>query len=148
MTEPTVTDTTVTNATASKSSAKGRAGHVSLWVLQVLGAAMFAFTGVLKVTGDPATVAGFEAMGLGVAGMYIVGVLEIAAAVGLLLPGVAGFAGLCLVALMVGATIATIATMGLSPLVALPAATLIVVTVIAWGRRHTTVKFANALLGR
>jgi uncharacterized membrane protein YphA (DoxX/SURF4 family) len=143
-----MTETTATEATVSKAGGKARAGNVGLWVLQVLGAAIFVFAGYAKLRGDAQTVEGFEAIGLGVAGMYIIGVLEIAGAIGLLLPGVAGFAGLCLVALMVGATIATVATMGLVPLSAVPAATLILVAVIAWGRRWTTGTFVNALLGR
>lgn len=141
-------DTTPTDATASKAGGRGRAGNVVLWVLQVLGAAIFIFAGYAKLKGDAQQVEGFEAMGLGVAGMYIVGTLEIAGAVGLLLPGVAGFAGLCLIALMVGATIATIGMMGFGPLVAVPVVTLILAAVIAWGRRRTIPAFVNALLGR
>jgi uncharacterized membrane protein YphA (DoxX/SURF4 family) len=144
----TMTETTVTDGTASKSSGKVRAGNVGLWILQVLGAAMFVFAGYSKLKGDAQQISGFESMGLGIAGMYIIGVLEIAGAVGLLLPGVAGFAGLCLVALMVGATIATIATMGLVPLVAVPVVTLILVAVVAWGRRRSIGTFVNVVLGR
>lgn len=142
----TVTDTT--EASVKKAGGKGRAGNIGLWVLQVLGAAIFVFAGYAKLKGDTQQVEGFQAMGLGVAGMYIVGVLEIAGAVGLLLPGVAGFAGLCLIALMVGATIATVGMMGFTPLLAVPVVTLIVAAVIAWGRRATTPRFVNALLGR
>jgi uncharacterized membrane protein YphA (DoxX/SURF4 family) len=135
-------------ATEGKAGGEGRAGNVGLWVLQVLGAAIFLFAGYSKLKGDPQQVEGFEAIGLGVTGMYVIGVLEIAGAVGLLLPGVAGFAGLCLVALMVGATIATIGMMGFAPLVAIPVVTLIIAAVIAWGRRRTVPRFVNTLLGR
>lgn len=146
MSETTTTD--VTDTTGAGRSGKGRAGNIGLWVLQVLGAAIFIFAGFQKLKGDAQQVEGFEAMGLGVAGMYIIGVLEIAGAVGLLLPGVAGFAGLCLVALMIGATIATVGMMGFGPLVAVPVVTLIVAAVIAWGRRRTIPRFLGALLGR
>lgn len=147
MSETTTTDVTGT-AGATKPKGTGRAGNIGLWVLQVLGAAIFIFAGYQKLKGDAQQVEGFEAMGLGVAGMYIIGVLEIAGAVGLLLPGVAGFAGLCLVALMIGATIATVGMMGFGPLVAVPVVTLIVAAVIAWGRRRTVPRFLSAVLGR
>ncbi|HTK64418.1 MAG TPA: DoxX family protein [Pseudonocardia sp.] len=151
MSETTKTETTGTGTTGTgptRAAGRGRAGHIGLWILQVLGAAIFIFAGYSKLKGDAQQIEGFEAMGLGVAGMYIVGVLEIAGAVGLLLPGVAGFAGICLVALMVGATIATIGMMGFGPLVAVPVVTLILAAVIAWGRRRTVPRFVNALLGR
>jgi uncharacterized membrane protein YphA (DoxX/SURF4 family) len=144
MTETTATDTTGTGTT-TKAGGTRRAGNIVLWVLQVLGAVMFAYAGYTKLVGDAQMAA---SMGLGMAGMHIVGVLEIAGAVGLLLPGVAGFAGGCLVALMVGATIDTIVMLGLSPLVAFPVVTLILVAVIAWGRRRTVPRFVNTLLGR
>lgn len=124
----------------------GRGAQAALWVMQVLAAAMFVFTGLGKIGAEPAQVAGFEAMGLGVKGMYVIGTLELAGAVGLLLPGACGFAALCLVALMVGAVIATVATMGLVPLVAVPAVTLVLVAVIAWGRRRRTTAFVRLLL--
>jgi uncharacterized membrane protein YphA (DoxX/SURF4 family) len=143
MTETTVDDTRVT-----KRGGKARAGNIGLWVLQVLAAAIFVFAGYSKLKGDPQQIEGFEAMGLGVAGMYIVGVLEIAGAVGVLLPGAAGFVALCLVALMVGATIVTIGMMGFVPLLAVPVVTLIIAAVIAWGRRRTVPGFVNTLLGR
>ena len=141
--EPTRTD--ATDAAVSKVGRKGRAGNIGLWVLQVLVAAMFAFAGYTKLVGDAQMAA---SMGFGLSGLHIVGVLEIAGAVGLLLRGVAGFAGVCLVALMVGATIDTIVMLGLSPLIAAPVVTLILVTIIAWGRRATIPRFVNALLGR
>ena len=145
MSETTTTDTTTTEATVRKAGGKGRAGNIALWVLQVLVAAMFAFAGYTKLVGDAQMAA---SMGFGLAGLHIVGVLEIAGAVGLLLRGVAGFAGVCLVALMVGATIDTIVMLGLSPLIAAPVVTLVLVAIIAWGRRRTVARFLNALLGR
>lgn len=143
-----MTETTAADATVTKAGKKGRGGNVALWVLQVLVAALFVFAGYVKLSDDPQSVQGFAAMGVGLAEMHIIGVLEIAGAIGLLLPGVAGFAGLCLVALMVGATIVTVIFMGFVPVVAAPVVTLILVAIIAWGRRRTVPGFVNALLGR
>jgi hypothetical protein len=89
-----------------------------------------------KLTADPQAVAGFTELGLGTAGMYVIGVLEIAGAIGLLIPPLAGLAGLALTALMVGAVISTLLTS--AELVAIPAAVLVLTGIIAWGRRRRT----------
>jgi uncharacterized membrane protein YphA (DoxX/SURF4 family) len=124
------------------STARRRVGNAALWVLQVLAAAVFVFAALPKVTADPQAVAGFEALGLGTAGMYIIGVLELAGAVALLIPRLCGLAGLAFVALMVGAVITTAATLG-PGMVAVPAAVLVVSAVIAWGRRRRTAELVE-----
>lgn len=148
MSDTTTTETAATPATTRDSGQLSRGLNTTAWVLQVLGAAMFLYAGVVKVSGDPMQVEGFQAMGLGIAGMYIIGVLEIAGGVGLLLPGISGFAATCLVGLMIGATVITIGLMGLVPLIAAPVVTLIVVAVIAWLRRRNTVAFLRFAFGR
>lgn len=125
-----------------------RAANIGLWVLQVLAAAVFVFAGLQKVMADPLQVAGFEAMGLGIIGLYLIGSLELAGAVALLVPRLAGLAALCFVALMIGALVATFLTMGLTPLLAIPAVIGVVVAVIAWGRRRGTVALARLLSRR
>ncbi|MGQ0483242.1 MAG: DoxX family protein [Pseudonocardia sp.] len=112
-----------------------RAANITLWALQVLAAAVFVFAGLPKVMADPMQVAGFAQMGLGNLGMYIVGALELAGAVALLIPRLVGLAALCFVALMIGAIVTVLLTMGLTPLVAIPAAVEVLVAAIAWGRR-------------
>lgn len=57
-----------------------RAASIGLWMLQVLLAAVYAFSASGKLSGDAQNVAGFEAMGLGVPGMYLIGALELAGA--------------------------------------------------------------------
>ncbi|HEX2248433.1 MAG TPA: DoxX family protein, partial [Arthrobacter sp.] len=74
---------------------------------------------------------------LGTTGMYVVGALELAGAIGLLIPRLAGLAGLGLVALMIGAVLITLLLFGASML-AFPAAVLVLVAIIAWGRRRST----------
>ena len=114
-----------------------RTANVGLWILQVLLAAVYAFSAYGKLTADAQNVAGFEAMGLGVAGMYIIGALELAGAIAMFIPRLTGLAALCFVALMVGAVIITLAIGG-GALAVIPAVVGIVAAVVAWGRRDST----------
>lgn len=120
--------------TTTANTPRSRTANVALWVLQVLLAAVFAFSAVLKLSAEAQNVAGFEAMGLGMTGMYIVGALELAGAIALLVPRLMGLAALCLVALMIGAVTLTWVIAGPS-LAAIPAVVGIAVAVVAWGRR-------------
>ena len=112
------------------------AGTVALWALQVLLAGVFVTAALPKVTADPIAVAGFDLLGLGVPGMVVVGWLELAGAVALLVPRLCGLAATCQIALMIGAT--TVTAVLLPEMIALPAVTLVAVCVVAWFRRHDT----------
>lgn len=126
-----------TTATEASPAARPTARRWALVVLQVLLAALYLFSGLGKVSLDPANVAGFAMMGIGPAGVVALGVVELAAVVGLLIPRLAGLAATCCVALMVGAVTMTAATMG-GALIALPAVVLVLVAVVAWARRRET----------
>ena len=125
----------MSSATATRTTS--RAAHVGLWVLQVLLAVVYAFSAFGKLTADPMHVAGFEAMGLGVPGMYIIGALELAGAIAMFVPRLTGLAATCFVALMIGAVIATLAVGG-GVLAVIPAVVLVVAAIVAWGRRDST----------
>lgn len=127
------------NSTSSRTStaAPRRAGHIALWVLQILLAATYLFSASGKLSADPMQLAGFELMGLGAAGMYFVGTAEVLGAIGLLIPRLAGPAALALVALMVGAVTLTAVFVG-GALTAIPATVLVLVAIVAWGRRNST----------
>jgi hypothetical protein len=114
-----------------------RAAGAGLWVLQVLLAAVYAFSAFGKLTAEAQNVAGFEAMGLGTTGMYVIGALELAGAIAMFVPALTGLAATCFVALMVGAVILTWAIGG-GALVAIPATVGVVAAVVAWGRRDST----------
>jgi putative oxidoreductase len=77
-------------------------------VLQALLALQFVYGGVLKVIGDPATVEMFATIGIGQWFRYLVGTLELAGGVGVLIPRLSGLAALGLVCLMVGATMTNV----------------------------------------
>jgi uncharacterized membrane protein YphA (DoxX/SURF4 family) len=123
-----------------------RAASAVLWVLQVFLAAVYAFSAFGKLTADVQNVAGFEAMGLGVAGMYVIGALELAGAVAMFVPRLTGLAALCFVVLMIGAVTMTWAVGG-GVLVAIPASVGVLAVVVAWGRRDSTRRLMAQLRG-
>jgi uncharacterized membrane protein len=110
-----------------------RPGTVALWVLQVVLAASFVGAGLQKLSGSPVMVDMFAQIGAGQWLRYLVGTLEIAGALGLLIPRLCGLAALGLVGLMVGAVITNVFVLGASPVV--PLGFLLVAAVIAWFRR-------------
>ena len=123
--------------TTTSTTTGRRAGHIALWVLQVLLAAVYVMSAAGKLSADPLQVAGFEMMGLGTGGMYFVGTAELLGAIGLLVPRIAGAAALALVALMVGAVVLTLVFVG-AAMAVIPATVLVAVAVVAWGRRRST----------
>jgi uncharacterized membrane protein YphA (DoxX/SURF4 family) len=77
-----------------------------LWTAQILLAAFFVFGAALpKLTGSPDAVQEFGLIGAGQWLRYLVGTLELAGAIGLLTPRLAGLAAAGLAANMAGATI-------------------------------------------
>ncbi|MDL5157257.1 DoxX family protein [Actinomycetospora termitidis] len=93
--------------TAAPAASRSRAVTIGLWVLQVLLALMFVVgSGLPKLWGDAYAIQLFAELPGGQVLRYVVGVLEIAGGIGLLVPRVTALAAACLAALMVGATIA------------------------------------------
>jgi uncharacterized membrane protein YphA (DoxX/SURF4 family) len=133
-------------ATPAATRTTSRTAGAVLWTLQVLLAVVYTFSAYGKLTADAQNVAGFEAMGLGTTGMYVIGALELAGAVAMFVPVLTGLAATCFVALMVGAVIATWAVGG-GALVAIPATVLVVAAVVAWGRRDSTRRLVAQLRG-
>lgn len=127
----------MTATTSITRSTAGRVGHVALWVLQVLLAATYLFSASGKLTADPLQLMGFELFGLGAGGMYLVGTAEVLGAIALLIPRLAGVAAIALMALMIGAVILTAVFAGVA-LAAVPAGFLVLVGIVAWGRRRST----------
>jgi putative oxidoreductase len=139
-----MSDTRATRETAAAPPAanRGRALNNALWVLQALLALMFAMSGLAKVGGDPAMVEMFATIGVGQWFRYVVGALELAGAVGVLIPPLSGLAALGLVGLMAGATLTNMLVLGTSPLP--PISLLVVSSMVAWGRwPQTRALFTN-----
>ncbi|MGW3996273.1 DoxX family protein [Amycolatopsis sp. NPDC004772] len=121
----------------------GRATNVGLWVLQAGLALQFAEGGIMKVTGAPFMVEMFTEIGAGQWLRYVVGALEIAGAVGLLIPLLSGLAALGLAAVLVGAAITNVFLLEESAW--LPLALLVGAVVIAWARRSRTSSLVGLL---
>src|ERR687897_84277 len=94
----------------------GRAANLALWALQAILALQFAMAGLAKLGGDASMVEMFATIGIGQWFRYLVGALEIAGAVGVLIPRLSGLAALGLVSLMVGAILANLFILDASPL--------------------------------
>ena len=135
-----------TTTAASTTRTTSRAVGVGLWTLQVLLAAVYAFSAFGKLTAEAQNVAGFQAMGLGAPGMYVIGMLELAGAIAMFVPALTGLAATCFVALMIGAVTLTW-MIGGGALVAIPATVGVVAAVVAWGRRDSTYRLAARLRG-
>ncbi|GAA0902330.1 MULTISPECIES: DoxX family protein [Streptomyces violaceusniger group] len=97
-----------THITPSAAPAPGvsRRTDVALWATQIALALFFAVAGgVPKLAGMPAAAESFDRIGYGDWFIYLVGGLEVAGAIGLLVPRLAGLAALALTGLMAGAEI-------------------------------------------
>jgi putative oxidoreductase len=106
---------------------------VTMWAVQLVLAGQFAAGGLFKLAGDQQMVAMFADIGAGQWLRVLVGVLELAAAVGLLVPRLARLAAAGLVALMTGAALTNIVWLATSP--ALPLVFLLLATVVVVLRR-------------
>jgi uncharacterized membrane protein YphA (DoxX/SURF4 family) len=109
-----------------------RALTVTLWVLQGVLAVQFAGAGVLKLAGNHQMVHMFATIGAGQWLRYAIGLVELAGAIGLLIPPLSGLAALGLVGLMVGATVTNAFVIDASPWI--PVTYLLVAAMITWGR--------------
>jgi hypothetical protein len=95
---------------------------------------MFLFVGGLKLSGAPAMVGLFDAIGIGQWFRYLTGLIEVGSAIALLVPSIAVFGALALVPTMVGAIATHLFIVGGSP--AVPALLLLGSGAVVWARRH------------
>ena len=121
----------LTQASAVRS---GRAGLIALWIVQIALAGMFLLAGGSKLLGAPAMVGLFDAIGIGQWFRYLTGLIEVGSALALLVPSIAVFGALALVATMVGAIVTHLFIVGGSP--AMPAILLVGSAAVVWTRRH------------
>ncbi|WP_237745085.1 DoxX family protein [Kribbella catacumbae] len=124
---------------------KVRPGTVALWILQLILASQFVMAGVLKLSGNEAMVTMFTEIGAGHWFRYVVGVLEVAGALGLLVPRLCGLAALGLAGVMAGAVVTNVFVLGYSPVVAF--AFLLAAGLIAWFRRSAIREQLARLVG-
>lgn len=91
---------------------------ITSWTLRILLAAVFAFAAFRKFTGHPIPVETFEALGIGQWFRFLTGALELAGAVGLLVPATHLWAAAGLAIIMVGAALTHLVFIGGSAILA------------------------------
>ncbi|THA26743.1 DoxX family protein [Streptomyces sp. RKND-216] len=149
----TTTTAAATSATATRANAtpstlgsppRSRKANVALWTLQIVTALLFVNGGVLKLGGLAGSPEAFAELGLGLPGMYLVGMAELAGGIGLLVPRLAGLAALCFVPMMAGAIVLELAVHG--PVMAVPPlGALIFVAILARFRRDSALRLLRAV---
>lgn len=118
---------------------RDRGALITLWFTEVAVAGMMLMSGGLKLTGAPAMVGLFDAIGIGQWFRYVTGAIEVTSAVALLVP----FGALLLVPTMVGAVATHLFIVGGS---ALPPAVLLSASLaIAWARRDQLARALSRL---
>ena len=85
------------------------------WSLQIILAAVFTFTASRKFLADPLPVATVEALGTGQWLRVVIGIAELAGAVGLLIPSLSRVAAACLATLMLCAIGTHVLVIGVFP---------------------------------
>jgi putative oxidoreductase len=110
----------------------GKAKNILLWVIQVLVAAMFVLAGGAKLTGAPAMVSMYDAIGLGQWFRYVTGGIEVGSAALLLIPGMARFGAPLLGCTMIGAILTHLTVLHTPP--TMPVLLLAGAAIIMWGR--------------
>jgi putative oxidoreductase len=104
-----------------------------LWALKILAGLAFLAAGLAKLAGAAMMVGTFDAIGVGQWFRYVTGIIEVAGAIALFVPGFQAIGALFLGATMVGAVLAHLFILGPS---AVPAIILgIISAIILWRHR-------------
>lgn len=128
--------TTVTTGSFFTGPTPSRRAHLTLRVLQILLAVLFAVPSAIpKLIGHASAAESFDKIGFGDWFMYLIGGLELAGAVALLIPVLSGVSALALSALMGGAFVTQIVVFD-GEYAASPLIVMVPLLAIAWGRRH------------
>lgn len=137
--------TVATPPVARNEAPAGRALTIALWVVQIGLAAMFFMAGGNKLAGNPMMVGLFDTIGIGQWFRYLTGTLEVLGGVLLLVPRASGLGAVLLVPVMLGAITTHFVVLHNSP--AMPAALLVGLVFVAWGRRAQILSFARKVIG-
>lgn len=112
-----------------------RTSNVVAWTLTIILALLFALAGGVKFFNNPVMIQEFDQVGLGQWFRYFTGSLELAGAVGILIPGVRFQAALLIATVMVGATIANLTVLHVPAAAILTVILLGLALALAWLRR-------------
>ncbi|WP_217245156.1 DoxX family protein [Streptomyces sp. AC602_WCS936] len=119
----------------SAAPARGRGARIALRAVQVLLAVFFAVASALpKLIAHSSAAESFAEMGWGNAGMFTIGVLELAGAIALLIPVLQSVAATALSALMIGAFVVQLTYFD-GANAATPVILMVPLLLIAWARR-------------
>ena len=121
-----------------------RLASIALWAVQLVLAGMFFLAGGSKLAGAAAMVALFEGIGVGQWFRYVTGGIEVVSAVALLVPSLAPFGAVALIATMGGAVATHLFIVGGSPVV--PLLLLLGSLAVAWARRDQLSNSVEAAL--
>jgi putative oxidoreductase len=117
---------------------RSRVAHRALWVLQILMGVFFIVASAApKFWGDPYAVQIFTEIGAGQWFRYLVGAIELAGGIGLMVPRLAGPAAVGLMGLMIGAGYTQAVVLDAPAMVVTPVIIFVLAAVIAWGRRES-----------
>lgn len=94
-----------------------RAAGVMAWALQILLGLAVAVAGLSKLAGASSAVQLFDDIGVGQWLRLVIGALELAGAVGLMIPRLRALAALCLLVLLAGATVTNLTVLGENPII-------------------------------
>ncbi|MGW1109214.1 DoxX family protein [Streptomyces sp. NPDC002540] len=127
-----------TLGTPADTRAGGRGGGAAaLTVARVVLALFFGFSAFAKLIAHETAIESFDRMGWNQAAMYIIGGLEMAGAVALLIPVLAGVAAMAFCGLMAGASIVQLTLLDRVNAI-MPALLIVLLVLIARERRDRT----------
>ncbi|SDS50786.1 DoxX family protein [Microlunatus soli] len=128
------------DSTSSRYSTKQRVATVVVFVLRLALALIFLQAAFSKLTLNEQARAGFATLG-GDPMLIFVGLLELAGAIGLMVPILSGFASIGLSALLVIITVVTAVMM--PAMLAMPVGCLVLALALVYLRRRQTVRLAR-----
>ncbi|MDX3058394.1 DoxX family protein [Streptomyces sp. NE06-03E] len=129
------------------SAHRRRVGSVTLAGARVVLALFLGFSAVAKLVAHASAVESFDRMGWGSGAMYAIGGLELAGALALLIPLLAGVAAIALVGLLAGASVVQLTLLD-PPNAVMPALLVVLVVLIARDRRERTRELFALLRGQ
>jgi putative oxidoreductase len=123
---------------AAAPTTRSRAAHRALWALQILMGVFFIVASAApKFAGEAYAVQIFTEIGAGQWFRYLVGAIELAGGIGLMVPRLAGPAAVGLMGLMIGAGYTQAVVLDAPVMVTTPAILFVLAAVVAWGRRES-----------
>ncbi|WP_405661354.1 DoxX family protein [Streptomyces sp. NBC_01166] len=129
------------------SAPRRRVGSAALTGARVVLALFLGFSAVAKLAAHASAVESFDRMGWGSGAMYAIGGLELAGALALLIPLLAGTAAIALVGLLAGASVVQLTLLD-PPNAVMPALLIVLVVLIARDRRERTRELFALLRGQ